>query len=851
MQAGDLVRLVDNPSRLGTLTAQRSGVAPRERVLVNFNDGKRELQLVSALELVGLDGHVEDANDLMLRGMYGRAMDLRGAITHHRLSGKLANLIYSLNTTNTEFLPYQFKPVLHFLESPSNGILIADEVGLGKTIEAGLIWTELRARQDAKRLLVVCPAMLKPKWVAELSNRFGVQAQDVDAATLLKRLEDAKENPSHGFALVASLQGLRAPRGWDSDAEPPKSAAAKLSQFLYEMGAEPPMIDLVVVDEAHYLRNEATQTNKFAQLLRAVTQSLVLLSATPIQTSSKDLFNLLHLLDEDAFPFQASYEWNINANAPIVALRDEILRGTTVTPEKFTAVMDQAKAWFRQSEQIHHLRENPPTQEQLVSPRSRAELADVLDRINPLAKVVSRTLKRDVQEFRVERVVKLLSVTLTSAERMYYEQVTDAVAEMCEMQDVSTGFQLTIPQRQMVSSMVAACRGWKKKLQASIEAARIDDFDEGVEELGIEDAIEVLNDRLVGFLALVIRRCRAWLFAKHAGTLANRTILWKLVLGRAVDRARSDQVGNLMSSILHAAWMVAGGVGEVNRGACGRELSKHRFGKGAGDPCVEVSVVPELAAQIYGFVQSRQFDPRAKNFYLFVDVGAGTVDVSLFRVKPNEYGTWDFSLFSSIVEPNGAMNLHRARLDWWQQQLSTLPGTQGEELLKAIDIFKSPTEQTLPIPEKYTGYFKGVSVGYSGGSLSPDEMFYRNRLVAQVRGQAIHRTVQQKIVGKIDLDELPFFLCGGGARHQLYSAIGSELDNAPDFKWLKAHRRELGIPSELEAPGLAQIDYDRLSVAFGLSFVDVGTVAIAKAMKSLGRRSNIDWRAGYTDKDLC
>jgi superfamily II DNA or RNA helicase len=502
MQAGDFVRLVDNPSRLGTLTAQRSGAPPRERVLVNFQDGMREIHLVSALELVEEDGHVEDANDLMLRGLYGRAMDLRGAITHHRLSGKLANLIYSLNTTNTEFLPYQFKPVLHFLESPSNGILIADEVGLGKTIEAGLIWTELRARQDAKRLLVVCPAMLKPKWVAELSNRFGVQAQDVDAETLLKRLEDAKENPSHGFAMVASLQGLRTPRGWDSDAEPPKSAAAKLSQFLFEMGTESPMIDLVVVDEAHYLRNEATQTNKFAQLLRAVTQSLVLLSATPIQTSSKDLFNLLHLLDEDAFPFLASYEWNINANAPIVALRDEILRGTTVTPEKFVAVMDQAKAWFRQSEQIRHLRENPPTQEQLVAPRSRAELADVLDRINPLAKVVSRTLKRDVQELRVERVVKLLLVPMTTVERIYYDKVTEAVADMCEMEEVSTGFLLTYPQRQMVSSMVAACRGWKHKLQTSIQAAQVVDFDEGAEELGLENAIEELSDQLSGKLEL-------------------------------------------------------------------------------------------------------------------------------------------------------------------------------------------------------------------------------------------------------------------------------------------------------------------------------------------------------------
>ena len=496
MQAGDLVRLVDNPSRLGTLTAQRSGAPPRERVLVNFNDGRRELQLVSALELAEGDGHVEDANDLMLRGLYGRAMDLRGAITHHRLSGKLANLIYSLNTTNTEFLPYQFKPVLHFLESPSNGILIADEVGLGKTIEAGLIWTELRARHDAKRLLVVCPAMLKPKWVAELSNRFGVQAQDVDAATLLKRLEDARENPSHGFAMVASMQGLRSPKGWNSVAEPPKSAAAKLSRFLFEMEAEPPMIDLVVVDEAHYLRNEATQTNKFAQLLRAVTQNMVLLSATPIQTRSKDLFNLLHLLDADAFPFFGSYEWNINANAPIVALRDEILRGKTVTPEKFVAVMDQAKARFRQSEQIRHLRENPPTQEQLIAPRSRAELADVLDRINPLTKVVSRTMKRDVQELRVERVVKLLTVPLTTTERNYYDKVTDAVADMCDVEDRSTGFLLTYPQRQMASSMVAAYRGWEQKLKTSIQAAQVDDFDEGVEELGLEDAIEELNDQL-------------------------------------------------------------------------------------------------------------------------------------------------------------------------------------------------------------------------------------------------------------------------------------------------------------------------------------------------------------------
>lgn len=140
---------------------------------------------------------------------------------------------------------------------------------------------------------------------------------------------------------------------------------------------------------------------------------------------------------------------------------------------------------------------------------------------------------------------------------------------------------------------------------------------------------------------------------------------------------------------------------------------------------------------------------------------------------------------------------------------------------------------------------------YSGGALSPDDMFYMDRVVSQVRGQGIHRTVQSNMVGRIDLDHLPFFLCGGGARLPLYRNIASALDQAPEFKWLKAHRRELGIPSELDAPGLAQIDYDRLSVAFGLSFVDVGSVAIANAMPSIKQHSKVDWRSGYTDKDVC
>ena len=63
-----------------------------------------------------------------------------------------------MESSRTDFYPHQFRPVLKFIESPIGRLLIADEVGLGKTIEFIYIWKELQARQDARRLLIVCPA---------------------------------------------------------------------------------------------------------------------------------------------------------------------------------------------------------------------------------------------------------------------------------------------------------------------------------------------------------------------------------------------------------------------------------------------------------------------------------------------------------------------------------------------------------------------------------------------------------------------------------------------------------------------------------------------------------------------
>lgn len=462
MNPGDRVCLIDNPSRVGVLSSDPPvGEGRRVRVVVHFPDGQATI-LLSSLHKV--EAETRDPYLLMQRGDYGGVLHLRGAMTFYRLSGRLANLIYSLNTTNTRFLPYQFKPVLQYLDSPSRGLVIADEVGLGKTVEAGLIWTEVRARQDARRLLVVCPAMLREKWCEELKNRFGVQAEMVDSADLMKRLQQARVNPAEEFALVVSMQGTRPPRGWNATSEPSQSATAKLARFLDEMRDEDPLLDLVVVDEAHYLRNRETQTYRFAALLRPVTDGLVMLSATPIQMRSTDLFNLLNLLDNERFPTEWVYDDSVRANAPIVALRDRLQTGAVTQVEFREALLKSvALRWFDDSEQIQHLLQNLPSDERLSTVQGRSEYADLLDRVNPRAKVVTRTLKRDVSELRVQREPVTLTVEMSAVERQFYDQVTQAVRAYCSRQEVAEGFLLTTPQRQMSSCMAAACEGWSRE----------------------------------------------------------------------------------------------------------------------------------------------------------------------------------------------------------------------------------------------------------------------------------------------------------------------------------------------------------------------------------------------------
>lgn len=144
MEPGAAVRLIADPALFGVVTGRTRSRGGNTYWQIRFPD-RADYYWDIHLEIISKED--DDPIDLLRRGKLGWDKDLRGSLTHICLSGRLANIIYSMGTTHTDFYPFQFKPVLNFLDSPGNGILIADEVSLGKTIEEGLIWTELSAKE--------------------------------------------------------------------------------------------------------------------------------------------------------------------------------------------------------------------------------------------------------------------------------------------------------------------------------------------------------------------------------------------------------------------------------------------------------------------------------------------------------------------------------------------------------------------------------------------------------------------------------------------------------------------------------------------------------------------------------
>jgi len=207
-------------------------------------------------------------------------------LTLREPAGSVGRLSRSLAAARVDLNPHQVDAALFAMRSPlSRGVILADEVGLGKTIEASLViaqrWAEIK-----RRVLLIVPATLRKQWQQELMDKFGIPSEILESAAFRQRgLINAFDQP--GKAIICSYQ--------------------LASNRAFELRTTP--WDLIVMDEAHRLRNVYKKSSKIAANIADATAAYqkILLTATPLQNSLMELYGLVSVVDPQVFGDDRSF----------------------------------------------------------------------------------------------------------------------------------------------------------------------------------------------------------------------------------------------------------------------------------------------------------------------------------------------------------------------------------------------------------------------------------------------------------------------------------------------------------------------------------------------------------------
>lgn len=338
--------------------------------------------------------------------------------------------ISSLKASKTLFKAYQFIPLLKFINSDNNKLLVADEVGLGKTIEAGHIMLELKARKQLRNVLIVCPKSLQEKWKTELEDKFGLN---------FKIYESTKELTTDLSDRDGVVKGI-------VNYEKIRTSKETSNHLLDLLDKSNKRFSLIVCDEAHKMRNSGTQTYRGAYKLISHTKTALFLTATPIMINSENLYNLLHLLDEQSFSDYSIFEAGRQRNIPFVKalrdIKDNNIPLPQIGEELSTAEINVSisindvirtqeytvEEYFASFPVYRRLMDNLMNGNDTLN--TRVQIQNDLTLMSPMSAIFSRTRKRDVTTdwSQAERKPHRCSVSLTNDE---YNRVEDAINE-CE-----------------------------------------------------------------------------------------------------------------------------------------------------------------------------------------------------------------------------------------------------------------------------------------------------------------------------------------------------------------------------------------------------------------------------------
>jgi len=368
--------------------------------------------------------------------------------------------LYSLNASRIDFIPYQFRPVLKFIRSDRPRLLIADGVGVGKTIEAGLILRELQARHDIKSVLIICPKPLvtERKWESEM-KRFDERFTHLDGKTLRYCLSETDlegEWPDqHAKTIIPySLFDETLLQGTATSAGRHKKKVPGLLDL-----NPPPRFDLVIVDETHHIKNPNTFAHKGVRFFCDNAEAVVFLTATPIMLGSHDLFVQLNILRPDLVIDEQSFEHMAAPNPYINRAIDSARAVCDGWQEDVRIALSEAAATSWGQSVLNNDPEFIRVRSMLESggiqqPEDRVALVYDLEQMLTFSGMISRTRRRDIADFTVRKPVTV-PIEFTPQQQQLHDDLLDVQANILAHLHASINikFLMTTIRRQAASCL--------------------------------------------------------------------------------------------------------------------------------------------------------------------------------------------------------------------------------------------------------------------------------------------------------------------------------------------------------------------------------------------------------------
>lgn len=413
--------------------------------------------------------------------------EIQKVVLNSLITNPVSDLFYSYNTNRLVPAHHQYKPLIKMLKSPNNRLLIADEVGLGKTIEAGMIFKEIDKRDDVDIAIIVVPSSLTPKWRAEMLLRFNEDFEIYKVNEFKRFLEECKSNfeADHSNTItrkiITSYHTLR-------------------DEKVVELLETTPLnIDVLIMDEAHTFRNIETSTFDGATRITEIAENILFLTATPVQNSINDLFNILSLLDEDSY---------MDSDYFLESIKPNRLLHKIIARLKNHHKLEDIKAHIReydldtlslneyQADLIKAL-----LNEQELTQEERVRYVNQFTEADNLSYIINRTKKKDVGMY-IKREATSQTIPPSPEEKVFYDQVIEFVKLLFQFKNpkIPAGFITIMPERMASSSMIASIESFKKMRKT--KRFYVDDFDDLDTDLENEEIEEILLDQLDLLIAL-------------------------------------------------------------------------------------------------------------------------------------------------------------------------------------------------------------------------------------------------------------------------------------------------------------------------------------------------------------